>query len=359
MLRSSVSDASSTDLHRYLAMGQVNGFQEDRQAHNLPISTGLSTRAQLNLRPADVPIPNGSGGKIMLRAHSADARHWRPQTVGSALTSKSRPADVFRGKDRASKAAAAADARPKSAVAPNYFDKAEILAAMKQDRKLWERVHSPGPAAAGGERNRTAAAAATSRQPPQLESAQAILQPPFSCSNQVDVSISTPPRATVSPMKKTETSLLSPSPAASRKLQSPSSCGLAVKATPEPLPPNQSTHGGLISFLSLEHKRQQQHSTLQGKEDASQQLHMQQPVPHLHLGAAGEKVNSPSYGRGLQMSAASSPVKSTKSSANPAKLLAQSTSTHVSGNPALSPGASAAGLQRLVLEYAKQHFACF
>jgi hypothetical protein len=367
MLRSSMSDASAIDLHRYLSLGQVSGFEDDAQKPlPPPVPSRLSARVQLNLRPADAPIDRPDGSKGMLRAHAADARYWRPQTTGTARSSNSRPADAIRNKSASTlreSDAAAEQQRPHPAAAVSYMDNAAILAAMKQDKALWARVHSPSPAAVPDDKTKRQSAIAAKKQRPVVLPGR--LDDPRPCStgthpptSGVDVSISTPPRAPTSQdMKLSSDHLLSPSPSVSRELQSPSSSGPALKQSPAPpaakaaLP----SHGGLISFLSLEHKRphqqqQQQQYELEQAPAQQQATKIFSPKRAISGNEARTPLSSRNGARGPSTAAFSSPNNHKASPPSASKYFPSSALESRGHSGEASPGATSAGLERLVLE---------
>lgn len=363
MLRTSVSDPSSIDLHRYLSLGQVSGFEDECNAPlPPPVPSRLSTKAQLNLRPADLPISHGGGSKAMLRAHAADARYWRPQTTGAARSSKSRPADVLRGNGssphRVGDAASEQD-RPRSSNAASYMDDAAILAAIKQDKVLWKRVHSPSPTALLEDKAKRSATSATNRHPPRSQSlhsngpsSRPALQ---NSSSKVDVSVSdSPPHISPNGFTKSSSLLLSPSPSASRRLISPSSAGPAVlnshRNSPQPSARTHQpiSHADPASPFSHDQK---QPSLQQHELDRPFVQHQAAKVlrsPLLSALALGAK--TPPSSKGL-----SSPSKFKPSPQPVPSIQPLSVETRDSSGTN-SPGTTSAGLQRLMLEYARALF---
>ena len=354
MLRASFSDASSIDLHRYLSLGQVSGFEDDNHVPQPPpVPSSLSTRAQLNLRPADVPISHGNTSKAMLRAHAADARYWRPQTTGNTRRANSRPADDIRRKAAPAPGVdkAVVHERPHSATVVSYMDDAAILEAMKQDKALWARVHSPSPAVIPGEKTKKSALNPANRRPPVHLPARSIehqvpsVPPPFS--SEVDVSVaSSPPPLPPRDDPQFCAQLLSPSPTATQQLQSPSSSGQAarVSTTPSATKAHLPSHGGLMPFLALERKwpQHQQHNE---QEQPFVQHQAKKPRSPLKSTVAPD-VHSP-----LRPAFAVSAF-NMKSPQSVQSLPKSAPETHGASSTS-SPGTVTTGLRRLMLEYAQ------
>jgi hypothetical protein len=289
----------------------------------------------------------------MLRAHAADARYWRPQTTGSTRRSNSRPADAIRSKIHTAHRVVeegAEQERPRSAAAVSYMGNAAILAAMRQDKVLWARVHSPSPAAIPEEKSKRSHSNAASRRPLLSSSARshehALPCASLSLSPGVDVSVfSSPPPSLPNDDQQSRAPLLSPSPSARDQLQSPSS-GPAVKTFPPTSDPRAylPSHGALTQFLSLERKqpqRRQQH------EQGSALPQQQATNPHSPLKpTADNQAQTPKL---ASRTPASSVSKQQSPSQSAQCLPATSLETcRVSGTS--SPGAVSTGLQRLMLE---------
>ncbi len=364
MLRGSVPDASSIDLHRYLSLGQVSGFEEHVPPPP-PAPSGLSTRAQLNLRPADVPISQSNGSKVMLRAHAADARYWRPQTTGDARSSNSRPADAIRNKGEATHrvvqnggAAAVLEERPRSAAAVSYMDSAAILEAMKQDKILWARVHSPSPAAITEEKSKKISiATAPSRRLPGSSSKEPQLLPATSFSTGLDVSVpSSPLPLPPNDIKQLRAQPLSPRASANDQLMSPSTGGSIVKGSPafSASKAQLSSHGGLMSFLALERKWPQQQQQQHDPEKPSVQQQATNPRSPLKSTVVRDA-------QALHSSASLATRSASKVNASPQSVqFHESSSLESRGvSSTNSPGTISTGLRRLMLEYARACFTCF
>jgi hypothetical protein len=364
MLRTSVSDPSSIDLHRYLSLGQVSGFEDECNAPlPPPVPSRLSTQAQLNLRPADLPVSHGGGTKVMLRAHAADARYWRPQTTGAARSSKSRPADVFRGKVSSLHQVGDAVSKqdlPLSSTTVSYMDDAAILAAIKQDKALWKRVHSPSPAAFHDDKAKRSTASTSNRLPPQSQSVHSNgipLHPaPQKSSSTIDVSISaSPPHTSSDGLIQSSSLLLSPSLSAPRRLHSPSSSGPAVLNSPRPSArtPQLTSHADPASPFSHDQKQpQQRHHEL----DRLFVLHhagkaQRSPL----LSALALEAKTPTSSKGQEGMSSPSKVKPSPQSAS---LIRPSSVETRESSGTNSPGTTSAGLRRLMLEYALALFCC-